>query len=178
MPVINGGGTGGVSTATVRLTHAQILALPTTAIQIAPAPTATQLIVPMVAVAALDPWHADYTNINASSLIGVTYTSVIAEGGGVPSLLSYGDESKVGFTGVSPLLADGANSIVTFPVRGTVSGSLTYTNGNDAPTQPWTTAFVGKGLVLFVDNGVSGNFTGGNAADSLLVAVHYFVIGT
>jgi len=139
----------GVLSATVTLTDAQIKALPTTPIEIVAAPGANKITLISSIILHLD-WTADYTNIAGINVVGALSGTNNGYMGGL--LESAGD--------VSGLLANGQDSFAfLFPVSNSY-----IDNGliNDA--------FYLKSL----NN--SGNYTGGNAANTLKVTVYYIVV--
>lgn len=150
----------------VTLTDAQIKALPTTAIELVPAPGADQFIAPIAAWFFVD-WTADYTNLGSTARIGVgyagTFTSVLAEFDG---------------TGVADLLADGASHVAyqsmasrvaTVAVPSTTKGQGQFLDEPGA---------VNAALELYAGNTgtATGDFTGGHANNRIIVVVWYGVM--
>ena len=142
--------------ATVTLTNAQIKALPTTPVEVVAAPGAGKLLVALYSVFALTTHAGDYTNINAAAQLGVDLSFGLSTSAGVLNEASGG--------GVSGVLAVGGPGI----------GFVGHT-GNSPPFEPPTT-FVNTALVVAALNGGSGDFTGGNGANTLKVTVYYVVV--
>jgi len=153
-PGLAGGGSTGYLSSTFELTDAQIKALPTTPIQIVAAPGANKIINILGGNAVLN-WNADYTNIDGSA-----YMAMICNNGGLAShrfapsdMLALGEST---LTSISP---------------------YTYTAGSFILDMTNALAeFNNKSLKLFASNGVAGNFTGGNEANTLKVTVYYVVV--
>jgi hypothetical protein len=145
------------------LTNAQIKASPTTPIQIIPAPGPGKSIWPLYAVMRLA-WVADYTNIHAQCRLRFLSTAI--------ELLLPVREDDTN-TSVSGLLAAGASSSAFTPASfGVIQASgLPY-------AQSWNfdTDTVNAALNFSATNDVSGNFTGGNAGNELIITVVYTII--
>jgi hypothetical protein len=152
-----GGGDGGsVLSASVTLTDAQIKALPTALAELAPAPGAGQMLYPLGAVLVMRS-VAIYTNRDAALSLGL-----IINGWGVRSW-----SNEV----CSTFLSWGPNSVVVLPlspVNEIVGGNL---EGAEELSQ-----FENQALTLGCNNGVLGDFTGGNAANTMDVTVQYSVV--
>lgn len=150
-----------VRRASVSLTDAQVKALPTTAQTIIAAPGGSLVIVPTFGLAFLD-WTADYTGIVAGALVtllptgGVGFSDALSEAAG---------------GGVSSLLAVGQDAIATFTPQQVETATITRASGGYDPVT------AGGALRLWASNG-GGNFTGGNAANVLRVAVDYLLFDT
>lgn len=157
-------GGSGIQVAYVQFTDAQIKELPTTPRQLVAPPGAGKLIVPLFAE--LYFWFAGgaYTNTDtADAYLGVVWGADF-EGGNLQLLVNTaGVEAslelvtQIGNHGVR-LLPD------TYGVDG---GEIRRT------IYPETS--VGYPLYLWANNRGSGNYTGGNAANTLTVAVPYFI---
>jgi hypothetical protein len=138
--------------ASVTLTNAQIKALPSTPIDLVSA-VADAVLLPISAFLRLE-WTASYTNINAGC-----YISVLPNGSG--SILKILDETGAVGARVQDLLgADESRIAVLAADIGT---------GRDA-------TWVNVPIQITCDNAGAGNFTGGNAANSLVVTVIYTVL--
>jgi hypothetical protein len=156
-----------IKRASVTLTNAQVKALPTTPIQIVAAPGVGMIVVPFYAWFAVN-WTADYTNINALARIGVGYSGALA------SVLAQFYET----TGdVSNLLADGASH------SGFLSSNSTpFDTGNGVLALSGVGQFhdepgvINTALEIFAANPTAGNFTGGNASNTIKVTVLYTTI--
>lgn len=146
--------------ATVTLTDAQIKALPTTAVEIVAAPGANLILVPQMVSFVLDCTAGVYTNVNAA----VT--------GGVGMNTSY---SNV-LNGIEPSALEGAlgdNSEAWLFYQRT-GAQLDF----DKVTWIGVADFANKPLVVVFSNAAAGNFTGGNAANSMTVSVTYLTLNT
>lgn len=151
----------------ITLTDAQIKALPTTPIQIIAAPGAGLVLVPFYAW-----WYVNgsdnYASINALARVGVGYAGTLScvltqfrEAGGE----------------VSNLLANGASHHAFLPpdIKQYDSGGgvLRSSGIGQFQDEPGVT---NTALEVFAVNPTDGNFTGGNAANSIKVTVLYAVI--
>ena len=166
MALISGGGGGGVLNQTaVTLTNAQLLALPTTAVQVVAAPGAGKVIVPMLCWTHLT-WVADYTNIDPAAGVGIQY------GTANTSALAPLAESVNGQ--VSNLLADGASNSSFMGVKNFVNVTTGLVSGVGAFVDDPTPT--NAALSIYATNAAAGDFTGGNAGNSLKVWLYYTVI--
>lgn len=153
---------GHVCKASVTLTDAQIKALPTSAVEIVAAPGAGQMLVPIRAVLSFR-WTANYTNIASTAAIGVTH----ANGYGMLTSLFQQPSSQIG-----NLLANDENALaILAPLM-----EIDFTGQKPYGQQFWPGAFENLNLTIGGYNGFSGNFTGGDAANTLLVTVYYLVV--
>jgi hypothetical protein len=149
-----------VHQATVLLTDAQIKALPTTAVEIVAAPGANLLIVPPAALGSagfislsLD-WSSDYTNVNAAAKIRVIL------GGG--HHVDYAEDSFFRW---------GQDVIYLLETLG--GGSVAGGYGPNNPSN-----IVNQPVYFDVTNASDGNFTGGDASNTLRVSVSYLILDT
>jgi hypothetical protein len=167
MPTGNdaGGGTSVVTkAATVTRTDAQIKALPSAAVQLVAAQGANKIIMPLWVAIRCDTSANGYTNINAGASLAVGANST-------NTLLSQLIESVAGSGKVSQLLAAFTDELVVLvPIFLTPSATIEVTGAVDV------SAFANAPLSLFVANGGSGNFTGGDAANTMGISVAYTVI--
>jgi hypothetical protein len=131
-------------------THDQILNLPTTQTEVVneilSAPNqSNNIILPVIIVLHLDPWFADYTNIDAMSKIGFDVPGGvwISQGLSFPSNL---------------ILAAGQSSYSAI--------------GLSIAAQNATSAFQGA-LSMITSNGVLGNFQGGDPRNVLRIKIFY-----
>lgn len=165
MPVITptGGGSsgGGILSATVTLTDAQVKALPTTAVQVLAAQGAGILTLAadalaFPAVVELGATNVAYTNVDPTA----TWQFVNPQPGGGWSIsylahdaLTYGPSG--GGTPVTTICAEGTHS-------GT--GAAINEGGENQP------------LMFQILNGALGNLTGGNAANTCRITVYYMLL--
>lgn len=161
------GGVQTVYSATVTLTDAQIKALPTTPIQILAAPGANKIICPQSFWFRLI-WAADYMNISPDC-------SLELRSGGSQSLGLKVLENVV--SGVTGLLAgggpDGSNAFMVGQFQ--VSSIFAGVNGFAALSSLYDADIMNLPLNI-ASNNADGNFTGGNAGNSLIVKVNYSII--
>lgn len=155
------------------LTNAQILALPTTAITVVPAPGASRLIMPLLYIVRSRISAGAYTNLNAGGFAGIQYNGAFTASGFIADSLT-----------TTPVLAYFSDFF------GTATDWLLYLQPYFQQVEPssdeWgvfpvlhaTGNIINKALEIFVDNQGSGNFTGGNAANSLEVTTLYTVEST
>jgi hypothetical protein len=163
------GGVGGLSVGTpVTITHANILTLPTTPVAVVSAPVAGSMLIPLGAILVADCSAGDYTNIDAAAFLKVADAALAVE------VLTILDEATNG--GVSALLAPGGApsfaSLIPWP--GTPYGAAP--TGETEVFDP--TAIDGVALAIQADNGASGDFTGGDALNTLTVTVVYVNVAT
>jgi hypothetical protein len=146
------------------LTDAQIKALPTTSIELVPAMSAGQL--PMVhgGLVVIKNVAGAYANANINAYMSVVYTK-----DGIVL-------TDAAFLRTSNLLAltGAANTMFQFSPRVRWDNAFPALEGTDvySPLEN----FDGSGLSLFIDNAGSGDFTGGNAANTLEVTVFYSIV--
>jgi hypothetical protein len=158
MSVISGGSSGAVSVATVSLTNAQVLALPTTPITVVAPPGAGRLIRFIYGWAQKDFTAGVYTNNGDTGMYFVYDTvnlfdpaSVTADGGVTDTWLTNASIRQMDFP---PHVSTAAGVVVP-----TSSGAdLRNTN-----------------LGFSIDNSL-GAFTGGNALNTLSVGVLYQIV--
>lgn len=158
-----------VQVATASLTHADILALPTTAFQVAPGAGAGTYIFPLLAYLSLTSVGNGYTNINPNASLGLEAVGFPDEGAFLTALL----ENSGGNGTVSALLFPGA------PSTSYASLGPNITNQGTPDVQLVGNTNFGLAadnapLLLAATNGGS-DFTGGNSADTLAVYVVYAV---
>lgn len=154
--------------ATVTLTNDQIKALPTTGIQIVAAPGANKMIIPAVGIHVLNAPVA-YTNVNADAALHLEYTSGLL----ASNIGAAGDGIYLDAASATPLFGTFTTRLEDgYPVASTI-GDVT---GNGLSSA------VNNALRIKASNpyptNVAGNFTGGNAANTLWVSVTYYVLDT
>lgn len=153
---------------TVTLTDAQIKALPTTPVEVVPAPGAGKLLMPIFALFQMVS-TTDYTNIDSTARLHV-------DNEGDTSFLTQLLQSVN--SQVSELLAnssapDARMAVLSMSQVAPASETAVSVTGTTA----WWQSFVAeKRLEIAASNGSAGNFTGGNAANTLTVTVLYFVV--
>lgn len=147
----------------VTLTDAQIKALPTTGINIVAAPGAAKFIALILAYLACDSTFGNYTNIDANALIQLTI---------VGELVSTRLRQAVN-TNISNLLATSDKAIVALTHPQTETGVAGVDTA--APSPNYLPSLDNGALTLGCINGAAGNFTGGNAANTMKVTVFYLI---
>lgn len=144
------GGAGAVLSASVTLTHAQILTLPTTPVEVVPAPGAGLILSPVNMLAyfhGTDP----YTNYDGTGAqLGLLQGGFSILAVPMAGLVTYEDADAV-----QPFNAHNA-----------------YTEGTAA--NDLASEFVDQPLMVYADNTL-GNYTGGNVANTLKITVWYTV---
>lgn len=161
----------------VTLTNAQIKALPTTPIDIVPAPGAGKIIWPKNTLLLFN-YTAPYTNINGVSALyggmaGLFNSTVVQNDSSLTAVSGRGFyDASTGITLLSEFLAPGFDTAImlnypTSDSRGASNwdGPLTYIFG--------TGSAVNQPLQLILNNSGSGDLTGGNAANTLMVVTEY-----
>ena len=152
------GGAGLLLSATVTLTDAQIKALPTTPIQILASPGAGKIAWLLFSIAS-STLVASYTNVHAA---GVMNFSVGADIAYIPN------DAGESLTRLSDLLASSKTQIA-FPY---LEISPNWGPIQTLPDQ----SSADEAIFVEIDNGGSGNLTGGNAANTLKTMVFYVVV--
>ena len=159
-----GGGASIIQSATVTLTDAQIKALPTTGVEIVAAQGVNTIINPLNAVIVFN-WAADYTNIDGACQLFIQADS----GNSTLDFLRQADGNVV-----SDFFANGSSTFINIQSNQKVANI----NGNTtvANSPAFISDFENQGLSIKINNGASGNLTGGNAANTLKVTVYYTVV--
>lgn len=150
------------------LTDAEIKVLPTSAVNLLAAPGAGRFILPFYAVARLV-WVADYGNIHANALLNFRI-------GSSDVLLNFAQNVQ---SNVSGLLAGGGpdGTIGWTPAR--FLGAVAAAPGNLASSgiaQFYDSDLVNQPLTLSANNQGAGDFSDGDAGNSLRVTVLYCII--
>jgi len=153
-----------VLTKTVTLTDAQIKALPTTSVDIVPAPSAGRMLVPFAAAFITNFDAAGYTNVDPGAWVYLQWGSDWASHGPSHDFASVKDAN-------GSILTFGGQQF--FPV---VLGTANDGNGSNFPPGDVASKFAGKPISAYVINGVLGNLTGGDPANTLTVTVLYAVV--
>lgn len=169
MPSSITGGSVDIKRVSFILSDAEIKALPTASIEVIAAQGANTLIVPFFAVCRLG-WVADYGNFHAECMLQFT----IGSGGLV--LLPFRQSMQSALSGL--LAGGGPDGSIGWSVAlflgkvdgapgAVVTGAVAGLYDSDVVNQP---------LTLSADNQGDGNFTGGNAGNSLKVTVLYSIM--
>ncbi len=150
----------------VSLTDAQIKALPTTPITLVAAPGAGFFI-------------AHHHTILVATFAAAAYTNIDAA---YSALASYylGDFSQWTNLGIVDELASTVNRLTTF--LSNTDKIINLPSYSDTPGNGWvqannvpSTIYQNKALAIAADNNGSGNYTSGNAANTLKVITYYSI---
>lgn len=162
VPGSGGGGSSLLHQAVVTLTDAEIKASPTTPIVVVAAQGADTIIIPVSVVAVLDSAGGAYTNLDVTGMRA--YLSIATSP--LSTLYFELDLGAFGSAAADSVLLGGlAMSIVTSTAAG-------WTWPSDVAT------LANVPLVLKMDNGGSGDLTGGDAANTLQITVAYLTYDT
>lgn len=156
-------GSGSLSKVTVSLLDADIKGLPTTPVEIIPAPGAGLIIVPLHAVFMVDAVAGGYTNVNAACIGGLAH-----EAGIHPPTVAFVE------------LDEATSDVSDFLNSGDVdtSAGILIQSANPA-AKPYAWEWLeDKALELRFDNDGDGDFTGGHVANTGSVTVYYYVLDT
>lgn len=142
------------------LTDAQIKALPTTPVELVPAPGADKLLaISKIAVGRLNDSGGIYTNLDDTA--ASFFTVAFGEG--------YDDDASYNFLNLDSMIG---NDLSTFG-----SGSvLIWHSYNIESFQRVLPVVINKGLFCHVGNNGLGDFTGGHASNTLEVTVFYSIV--
>ena len=176
-PGLANGGGGGSSylVASVELTDAQIKALPSTPVQILAAPPAGKAYLFLGGAIVLDASLGQYTNVSSfeDNIAGIT--AMFSTGFGVMGYERCADTfANVGIWGVQLAPASGRIYSPT-DIEVTDGAAVAY-------TQDSFDGLLDGAMTINIDNYTAGyavdlgNFTGGNAANTLKVTVYYVVV--
>lgn len=147
----------------VTIPNADVLTWPSNNIELLPAPGINKFIQPLSAIFTIENYIADWTNISANSIIEIAQnTSDFNEL--LIRALNTADNQ------VQRILAPGGNFNVLFPMQFGLAG------GFPSPGSTFSVqSSVNEALFMALNNGVSGNLTGGDPAQSLVVYLTYVV---
>lgn len=149
-------------------TDAQIKALPTTPILFGTAPGAGFWNNILYCTLILDTTAGAYTNINVNScLFSITHSGLV--------MGPVNDSTSSPALALATLIFGSAHKIVYAPhvpysEAFTVAGTSAWVLN---PTYDTTASLSNKQFEVAIDNNGSGNFTGGNAANSLIIRLAY-----
>lgn len=153
---------------TVEVTDAQIKALPTTAIQLVAAPGVGSVHVVVHAFFHLKDWAADYTNIDGQATIEVRLGTT-----------QIGWFKEIAASGVTGLLAGGGSDGTlgwVYPFQQVVGDPSVIAKPTVGASYFYESDITNKAVNVGATNGSAGNFTGGNAAQSLAVTLLYYTL--
>jgi hypothetical protein len=186
-----GGGSSVVKTATVTLTDAQIKALPSGDFNIIPPVTSSQLLVPSLAIISGN-IAGVYTNVQNDASARASGLVWFRNGGSPLCPIDLAGPTGLLHTGTfywqcgpMPNYQQRAQGVITgspdallTPALevGVVSGSNVELSNGQVAVPQGVFALAGDALDLHVGNGALGDFTGGNAANTLKVTVLYSVL--
>jgi hypothetical protein len=161
--------------ASLTLTDAQIKALPTTPVQIVAAPGAGRFLVPLGAWLIADTRAGAYTNFNAGSGATPFASSVFAAWDAVAINVALGpaivDQFLTGTARSIAYLSVASGNLQLVGGSLAANGGLVYSSASDA-----STGYDNAALLLVGENDAKGNFTGGNAANTLKATLFYVVV--
>jgi len=161
-------GTATIYKTTVTLNNTQIKALPTTPITLIAAPGAGLAIALLRASVYSKTNAGAYTNINAAGVLGVRFATSLGTG------LSWIPNDAAITNGSTTLLSDLLGT--TTNRRATLTPNQGTEGRDDWGAVPFVedvAAFTNLALQVDVDNNGGGDFTGGNAANSLVFVVYF-----
>ena len=164
-PVYGGGGGSILHQATVTLTNDQIIHLPTTPIELIPAPVAGTVLIPVAGAYILDTTAAAYTNVaTPDSALGIG-TSFIGFGN---VLNSSGDLGSI--TDLTDFLAAGSVVMFRFCANtATVDGASNEQAWAEFPPAP-------VAINVMMVNAAAGNLHDGDPANTMIVSVAYLTL--
>lgn len=156
-PGLAGGGTSLVLSATVELTDAQIKALPSERVEIVPAPATGKALLYITSFFQINTSAGAYTNVDADGRIYIDYGGELAS---LPAILPSGANLRTWVLPPASQFGQNPSVLSTFN-----SVNIARSTGIDETP-----------LYIKIDNNGAGDFTGGNAANTLKVTVYYVVV--
>ncbi len=164
----------------VPLTNAQILTLPTTAVTVVAAPAAGLYVKVLGGSITIDPTAGAYNNIDA------TFCGAFALGWGhIATKPQATVAALINDSSLATPLTKATDVLHTAVAKGTVQyvvpNFYAYSGGATSGTPSWafgpdyvaTSDLSGVALQISTDNNGSGNWTGGNAANTANVRIYY-----
>lgn len=157
------GGSQPFQSAKVTLTNDQVLALVSTPVEVVAAPGAGKIVYPISAFMVIKNAAAEYTNLDAQAVLGLRVVSVNCD------MCTPYDEAANGALGTAA--TPGGGSFVPFIVPAVTASELSSPITGEWQAQ--ASQIENEPLSLFGYNASSGDFTGGDDANTLDVYVTY-----
>lgn len=159
-----------IRTTTVQIAHADIITLPTTAVELVPTPGAGKIIIPVSAIFSVSDPFVDYTNLGAVA-DGSRFATVVFGADDLEAMAYFVDDVSPPATAhytrlfAPSIVGPGIFQLLPLPLLNTYGGGPVL----------YDPVAVNKALNLYVDNGGDGNFTAGDPANFIRVNVFYMV---
>lgn len=165
MPSPISSGAADIRQLSITLTDAEVKTLPTASVELIPTPGTNRFILVFFAHAHLE-WIADYTNIDAASLINLTIGT---------SETVWPLRQSIG-SGVSALLAGGGPDGTHAFFSPRFAAGAAHSDSFSATSNLYDADIVNLPLTISLNNGGAGNLTGGDAGNALKVTLLYTII--